>query len=557
MNTTRDIAGRVRHALEQAEHGEIEAFEGLSAPLATLGPDDGWLLAFKAASVFWGRGGREPEPTELEFLVDGPPEQRQGAARACVYLERLALLRFDAEKMSRLATLHTTLAAHDASPETRLAAESAVLWADILRGHPGDVERRCHALHKRAALAQSASTVIEATLQRALGAMAIGDSDAAVAHARRGSRMSRAEGLVAQEWLAHLVLARVRRAAGKPHLAAHILGALVPAVTSPWLGWLCWELVLAGRMDTALTLTSSLGTHGADDQAARAALHALDLLAAARQGDRARFDVAKADLSTALGGFVAIFDEATTLIGALDPRLPSTPLLSPWRHGKTLSVPLGLQGLPPWPEETNGPQTASRVDHALAFVAVEPGLPGRRVLRPGTALLDGGPEAEKEYGSRRAGQRTDVGLAVLALSGPAGMNTEEFFQLLWGFTFVPQLHQGALDAIAFTMRKLIDGRAELVRGKGHIALQVLRPLVLADPRCVRSTAEHVLQLLVRHGVIGAVDGAQSLGVSLRTIQMALKQLAADGVCRVERDGREIRYRVIDTTFTTLTGFNPS
>jgi hypothetical protein len=540
--------GRIRRCLEEAEHGQLGALNELLRDPSPAPPGNGWSLAANAAGASWGLPASEPAEALLEAAVAGTAAERLGAARACVYLERLALLRFDGQRLERLAALHARLADHEEGPEGIVAARLAALWADVMLWRPGDVEIRGRELHARAARAQSAAAVVEATLVRALGALAAGDPEAAVGHARRGSRMSRAEGLVAEEWTAHLVLARLRRLTGKPHLAGHILESLARVVCPAWRAWLCWELTLAAGADAAAPLAAALRSDGDRDPAARAALGLDDLVGTARRGEREGFSEARARLAPALGGFAALDAEASAVASALDPALPAPAALAAWRDGATDLVPLGLSGLPPWPYD---PVAATRVDHALAFVAVEPGSRGRRVLRPGVALLPGGPEAEAAYAARRAGHRTDVGLAVLALAGPEGMATPDFFRAVWGFAFLPALHQGTLDVAAFSMRKQIEEHGEVVRGGGRIALRVDHPLVLPDPRCARSTAEHVLRLLARHGVLRAMAAAELLSVSTRTVQNALKQLVLDGFCRTEREGREIRYRVVDTTFSEI------
>lgn len=553
MTSQDDAAERILRALDSAERGELAALAAAGRMAAERGDAGGWSLAIAAAGAFWGLGVTEPDEAALEDWLGTSAAERLAAARACVYLERLALLRFDGARLERLAALHARLLGADPLPEAQVAADAAAAWADVLAGRPRRDEEEGRALHTRAAKAQAAAIVVEATLQRALAALGAGEDQAALAHARRGSRMSRAEGLVAEEWLAHLLLARVRRCCGRPHLAGHILEALARVAPAPWQGWLCWELVLAAGVEAAAPLVTALRARdaGALDPGARAALALVDLVTAAGRGDRTAFDEARAGLTAALIGFTALAAEAATVAAALDPRLPPTTTLAPWRDGATAAVPLGLQGMPPWPDD---PTARTRVDHALGFVAVTPGGRGRRVLRPGVALVEGGAQAERAYCERRAGQRTDVALAVLALAGPEGLAVDVFFREVWGFAFVPRLHQGTLDVAVFNMRKLIEGRAEVVRDKGHIALAVSQPLVLPDPRCARSTAEHVLRLLAHHGVLRAMEATELLGVSARTVQTALKQLAADGACRLERAGRETRYRVLDTTFSVTTGF---
>jgi len=93
-----------------------------------------------------------------------------------------------------------------------------------------------------------------------------------------------------------------------------------------------------------------------------------------------------------------------------------------------------------------------------------------------------------------------------------------------------------------------------VREDGRVALTPRVPLVVADPRCSRPLDERVLALLASNDGLSAKDAARELGLPLRTIQAALEELVSEGVCRSQRSGRSIEYRVDDTTFEVPTRY---
>jgi len=61
--------------------------------------------------------------------------------------------------------------------------------------------------------------------------------------------------------------------------------------------------------------------------------------------------------------------------------------------------------------------------------------------------------------------------------------------------------------------------------------------------------DRLVRSLAEQGAPSAADAARVLGLPLRTVQSALAELVAEGICRVERQGRNVSYRVEDTTFT--------
>jgi hypothetical protein len=176
-----------------------------------------------------------------------------------------------------------------------------------------------------------------------------------------------------------------------------------------------------------------------------------------------------------------------------------------------------------------------------AGVAAVPGRAGRRVLGSGSALV--GPMLK----TTRPG-RLETAVSVLALASSAGVTRETFWEATYGFAFDAPIHGAALDALVHRLREVIGDAAAVDRREGLFVLDVKLPFVVPDPRCTRSLDDELLRVLARAGKGSAKDAAASLGVPLRTVQLRLKRLAEDGACTVEKHGRNVEYRVEDTTF---------
>jgi hypothetical protein len=336
--------------------------------------------------------------------------------------------------------------------------------------------------------------------------------------------MARTEALPMEEYLAHLVLARVRRHAGRPHLTTRIAAALARAAPPSWHGWLALELALAGSLELAAAALATASSGPAVD-GARAVLALFD---AAGRGDRAAFDAARwADLEA--------------LAAALDPTapIPGGPL------GAILSGE--SDALPGW---LAGPATIPRAGepHALMRVVSRPGHPPRRALAAGIALAPRGVhEVGREAGAKQ--HRREAALAVLALAGPEGMDKEALFRAVWGFAFVPHLHQGVLDVLLHRARSALGDAAELVRREGRVVMEVRAPIAIVDPRAERPLDDRVLSLVSARGhAARARELAGDLDVPLRTIQAALQRLVDEGECLRDGEGQRVEYRVEDTTF---------
>lgn len=92
-----------------------------------------------------------------------------------------------------------------------------------------------------------ADLVVECSVLRALKAEMGGRMEDALRHARRATMMARNESMPQSEYLAGIVLARVRRRMGFPHLAIQILRTLEGMASPHWRTWVGWELALAGE----------------------------------------------------------------------------------------------------------------------------------------------------------------------------------------------------------------------------------------------------------------------------------------------------------------------
>jgi predicted DNA-binding transcriptional regulator YafY len=56
-------------------------------------------------------------------------------------------------------------------------------------------------------------------------------------------------------------------------------------------------------------------------------------------------------------------------------------------------------------------------------------------------------------------------------------------------------------------------------------------------------------MLAERGSASAKDAAGELGISLRSAQAALAELAQSGACDAQKDGRNVAYVVEDTVFS--------
>src|SRR6266700_1707862 len=406
-------------------------------------------------------------------------------------------------------------AATGAPGTSDLDRELAGAWLGLLAGDADALTEKLGSLFSRAASSQVPRHVIEVTALRALVSAATEHLSDAISFARRASLMARTEAEPGAELLANLVLARMRRHAGKPHLAVRILDALARLVPEAPTAWLEWERLLAGGTPP---------DSGPPDQAARlrapAAAAGRQLLLAARDGRRDEFERAADDLLRASAVWRDIHDEARALIGMLDADRAVPESMRGFRHGRDEALRYALHGTR---------VIAGDQEPGLAVFAVaRPGEAGRRILVDGLGLFRPARALVCEDGARRTHARSDAGLAALVLAGPDPIPEETFFHQVYGFTYAPGVHRGVLDVLLHRMRKRVDPSGHVVRAQGGLHLALSESLAVADPRCSPPAAARVLSALARQPLATAEALAGRLGITVRGVQMALRQLVGDG-----------------------------
>jgi hypothetical protein len=442
-------------------------------------------------------------------LASDRPPPRAADARAHSARRALAPMALHAFLSADRRRLDEVLSAHDALGERREVASG---WAALFDGKPIASEGG----------ETDAANKVELAAQRAFAALEEGDIARAIELSRRATRMARTEGFVFLEYLASIVLARVRRYSGKPHLATRILAALAQVAPGPWRAFVQWE--------RALTL----------DAVGRPMWSSTDALArmldAASRGDRVGFEAAAEFRS----GLRPLDRELEAVAAAIDPARARASI-ERWYNGEIAESPGEIAGF------TGSSVDAEGEEHAGVLVLVSPDAPARRILRAGAGLLDRGARADVSYALAQA--RTYQLLAELAFAGPSGLDREVAFRRVYGFAFQPATHAGVLRTLVHRARSVIEGAADIARSDTRLSLVPVRAFVFPDPRCAQSIESLVLRsLALREGRASASEIAEALGVSARTVQTALKDLVLEGVCAVDGKGRAVSYKLEDTTF---------
>ena len=411
----------------------------------------------------------------------------------------------------------------------------APAWQALMRGETTALEARLVRLLARASASRDPGLVVEATALRALVLSSLGKVGEALVFARRASMMARTEAEPDAELLANIVLARMRRHAGKPHLAVRIVEALARLAPLAPQTWLRWERLLAGGIPADVTAEQVATPAGAGQR----------LLLAMRDGHRDTFEQAAAALLAATAAWVDMQGEARVLIELLDSDRPPSPALNAFRWGHDEGLIYGLHGARVVPLEHE--------PGISIFAVARPGERGRRILVDGLTLFGPCRTLICEDAGRRTHGRTDAGLATLVLSGPDPSPETEFFRRVYGFAYSPAIHRGVMDVLLHRMRKRLDPSGTIVRGEGRLALALREPVAVADPRCAPSAAARILSALARQPLATADAVASRLGITVRAAQMALAQLVSDGACMMRRAGHHLEFQLMDTTFREPTG----
>ncbi|MFK7987389.1 MAG: helix-turn-helix domain-containing protein [Sandaracinaceae bacterium] len=518
----------------------VEACEGqlalamcgqLSAPRAAARDLDNhgsalaraWAILLRAAIGGLSEPTSGPEPRyRVEALRGHGPEVDRVLARACSFHERRAFAAFDVHGLERWRSCRPRgadrrVAAEDMLSDMRLA---------VLVDRPFDQDQRRRAVRAGQTL-EAPELVVESVALGGLADLAAGDTHEARASCRRASRISRTEGLLELEYLANLVLARMRRHTGRAHAATAILHALTRVCSAPWRGWLAWELAFVSCDALAGRALAGAGD-GPAAELARAVRKTLD-------GDR---DAAARMLNESAP---MVAREARALVACRHgPQgIGVDEQSARFLRGDTHEVPMELSGL--------ATQRASA--GSLVWVKWDPEQGARRYLATASDL-DAGIAGGLELSARE--ERSAVSLATLLFAGPDGCRAPDLYRATFGGTYDPAAHDGLLRTTLYRARAALGARGSLERKKGVVVLHPTEPLAIPDPRCAADVETRVLSLLAARGSASAAEIAHALHISVRKVQKSLRRLLDEGACEQLREGRQIRYVLEDTTFSEPT-----
>ncbi|MEM9072597.1 MAG: hypothetical protein AAGE52_29080 [Myxococcota bacterium] len=493
------LAGDAARMFEAGKQGVSSA--PISAALRAEEP--GWAIVLDAQ-----RAVADPSLARMPSLPDvAALASSHGPVvwRAAVEVAKSAMLAFDGRTLAESCSLLGSL--QGVAPEASLWFRAMRRWQSIAVGNPLVDEN----LEAEARTQGDAELVVESVVLAALSALRDGDLVRARELARRASRMARTEALPQAEYLANLVLARLRRRRGFPHLARRILGALEGFASRRWHPWIRWERSLCGG--DPLLLAS--------------------LSAAANAGNRNAYEAAARTLRRDVAGFAPLAADANAYILACDVDASPDESVAGWCAGESERVPLGVYA----PDDAG----------SLGYVAARPGHRGRRILPHGQGLFG----ASLLPRQRRKQSRVETLVSVLALAGPKGLEEADAFRRVYGFALVPELHRGTFDVAQHRARAYLGDYGTLEREGTRVRLSLQAPVLVPDPRCVEPMENRLLRALAG-GATTAKAAAEVAGVSLRRAQSALQALADEGACLAEKEGRRLAYRVEDTTFAEPT-----
>ncbi|MEM9190966.1 MAG: hypothetical protein AAGF12_17405 [Myxococcota bacterium] len=475
---------------------------------------DGWLrsasgarslirIVLEAQRFYAEPGqGRIASPEELRAYAESEP----GYDLAVEECGRSAVLAADLPRLEAYASL---------SPRPTLLHA----WLALGQGRAGEAVAAADAFQRDPSPARR----IEAACIRALGRLEGGALEEARALARSASRMARTEDFPQSQYLSNLVLSRIRRFEGAPHLALRITDALAAVVSSPWGSWVAWEQALSGRIPT-VAAPESEGFR--------------ELLASAQAGDLAGFDRAGESLLRG-ARWPGRRHALKANLAVLDPRVSAAAMPEEVRafcdaRGDAPGIVCGIC-------------TAGDFAAAGVLLLLLPDGRFRRIAGLGERLARTllGIDHEPLSSSRTQ-------LAIGALATNDSVSRDALFRKIYGFAFDVDLHDGLFRTLRYRVRKWLGDRGEMRLEGDDFRLELREPLLIPDPRCEESLEDRMLRYLARTEHQSAQEASRELGVPLRTAQGALQALIASGSVEGRRKGRRIEYRVEDTTFSEPT-----
>ncbi|MEL6544730.1 MAG: hypothetical protein AAFQ82_08895, partial [Myxococcota bacterium] len=431
---------------------------------------------------------------------------------------RAACICFDPDSAHRWAVFNTIAGAE--SGRAHCSAVLCSIWVELAtRGPSLDLIAPLRDTESEARSFGCVDLVVESIALQAWCALEF-DVDEATGHARRAARLARTEKHPQQEYLANLILARVRRAAGSPHLSARILYALREVAPPLWQTWLDYELFVSG----------AIGSQGA---------RLANWVTALDSPNSDRLEAFEATVHKTWGVFPQTQRELRLLFEAVRPEQPTD---NPFMLGETHTIPGCLFGL------ARLPGRSPLREMVLAYIYSEPGRAPRRFFRLGyrralnlrPELLIAGP-----CKSSRA-------LALLGrLVFQRTARVEDLVSMPYSREFGAAADLTALDVVIHRARRELRDLGTLTRSKDTLSLRLDGSVLLPDGVCIEGPSDRVLLAIGR-----AVDPASSeeiaaaVGLAPRTVQAVLKTLIEDGVCEVLKEGRRTRYLVVDSVFST-------
>ncbi len=553
MNHRLDHFAQAEQAILAAEHGDLT---GLASAMAAVGGDGSpesraLMLGLSAVRRSLDRGFLgSPRPGDAAGVSKASAPYQRIAMRACGRMVRLAALAFDVESAAKWGRVQESLEIVKAPQPWSFLCKA---WTAMLGGRSAEALAHLERASEEVSRERDAAATVEATVLRALCEDDGGDLPAALETARRAARMAQTEACPELEYLAHLVLARLRRRSGRPHLAVHILSDLALHAPSAWHPFIAWELVIAGALDKAETLLNGLSAVDSPSSQSPAIVlvrAALDLLGAVKRADHALFRRA-GDILREAPPWLALHLEIAALVALIgtDSEPAPGPVLA-WSRGEDGGIPFGLDGLGMLSQHV-------ALDDTVGLVFGRPDCPGRRILRSGASLLPAAQNLETTNDEDTGGARTETGLAVLVLAAPVPLSRADFFRAVYGFSFVPDRHRGILDVLVHRMRSRLGEAGILERDAkdGTLVVRLTKNVMVPDGRCTLAPVERLLRALAELGTTGTHQAAQRLNIPLRSVQRTLQELVADGSCEALRDGANVVYRIKDTTFTSVTSLD--
>jgi DNA-binding transcriptional ArsR family regulator len=519
-------------AVEDVSHGDVSSLAEAIAHLRSSGDaeSEAWSLSLESNGA----------------LLTGAPPPAAAAIEACIARGGPRPVCAEA---AYLASFTHAIDLDRESARSHLPAMEGTAWSELARAF-GAISDGSYddALGRARSVAAGARTsprlTTGAAIVSALATLESGNAPEAVTLARRAMRMARTEGIVADEYLAGLVLARTRRSAQTTQAAIRILGALARVVPPRWLAAVTWEAWFSGAIDVVRHAAARMDAHpsAASDLSRR--------LLSFLTSSEAAAEIANAADATSIRPLRRELSALLAAVG-LEPLESTSERVAAWLRGAFDEVPSELAGLSSPAVDIEGFEHAAT--YAVGGVFESP----RRVLGLGLPTLFGRPVDPR--GEPRSHLRQCSTAAALLLAGDEGLEGRTLFERVYGFAY-DERHGAVFRNSITKTRAWLGERGEIEWREGRYFLVAKQaPLVLPDPRTTPPIAEVILRAVAAAPQgIGARDIAGALNLPLRTVQAHLGELVASGACESRREGNANLYRMEDTTFgePTFTRLTP-